>query len=207
MQVNNKNIISELKKEIEQKGILPIEDIHLKYPDLKQKDVQSLIKSLTSGGSIHYEDEILRYTPIHSSVEIEFLAEMEKIFSQSFSPDYIKVDQRFYRGFFIVANPSTIDKSFLFKIFSARTNVHASMIITPESHMDVIHHIQHELSTVEKELQQLALEGKVSGKEIKNLEDKKIFLKDKMTKILSNGMVPLKILLTFVVEEINEACL
>ena len=202
--MSSETLIQELKKEIEQKGILPKEDIQASHPNLKQKEINSIVKELVRDPSIHDEGEVLRYTPLHSSVETDFLTEMEKIFTQSSTPDSIKVDQRIYRGFFIVANPSSIDNTLFFKIFSARPNVHASMIITPESHMNVIHHIQHELAIVEKELQQLALEGKVSGKLIKTLEDKKNFLKDRMSKILSNELAPFRLMLTFVVEENND---
>ncbi|MFH0874729.1 MAG: hypothetical protein V1859_02240 [archaeon] len=118
--------------------------------------------------------------------------------------DRLKMGNMLYRGIIVVANPEKIMPDFVNKIYQNIDNVITSVNVSPESVINVVHHLMHELSITEKEINSLALEGKISGKGMVALENRRNFLKEKIEKLMSEELMPFKLSLTFLVEEIND---
>ena len=196
-------IVEELKDEIHKKGILPKSFLTEKYGKIRKKERLKIEKALESNSSIVIESDVFKLISVTSSTEQELLDHIKSLENTELYQDKIKAANMLYRGIIVVANPLLSVPDFINKIYQGRNNVMTTIQISPESTMNVIHHLTSELGVIEKEINKLVFEGRITGKEVSELENKRTFLKGKIEKLTSEELIPFKLNLTFVVEDIN----
>ncbi|MEK6868844.1 MAG: hypothetical protein AABX63_02360 [Nanoarchaeota archaeon] len=197
-------IIEEEKDEIHKKGILLKSYLSEKYKKLSKKERAKIEEALESDPSIVLEGDAFKLISITSTTEQELLDQINSLEKTELYQDKIKVANVIYRGIIIVANPLLAVPDFINKLYQGRSNLITSIHISPESTMNVVHHLTYELEVTEKEINRLAFEGRISGKEITELESKRKFIKEKIERLTSEELMPFKLNLIFAIEEIND---
>ncbi len=198
-------ILEKLTQQIHEKGVLYESDIKKEHKGLLAKErIRAVLASLERNPSIILEHGIFKFISIASTNEQNLytqIADLEKI---EMLPDHLKIANTFYKGIIVVANPPEIEGDFLNRLYKERDNLTTSIRISPESIINVTHHLTYELNQIEKKLNELALEGKIAGKEVNMLRKDRDFLKQKIEDFSSQKTLPSKLNLTFLVEDINK---
>lgn len=197
-------IVENLREEVHEKGILPKSHIAEKYTELKKKGWIKIENALESDPGIVLDGDIFKLVSLQSSTEQELLVHIHSLEKQELYQDKIKAGNMLYRGIILVANPIRALPDFINKLYQGRNNLITAIHISPESTMNVVHQLMYELDSTEKEINRLAFEGKISDKEMSVLENKRNFLKEKIERLTSEELIPFKLNLTFVIEDIND---
>ena len=193
-------IAEEIKKELRAKGLLYISDVKAKYKDIAERDFNLVLQNLDKNASIARDNEVLSLLTLKSSTEQELYSHILALEKISMNPDYYKAGNTLYRGFIIVANPQSIETGAFQQLLLSKNNLHTALHISPESSIKMVHHLKAELSEIERKLNYFALEGRIIGKEIDELRDRELFLKDKIEKFSAGALKAFKLYLTFAVE-------
>ncbi|GEM_PF-2771456 len=197
-------ITEQLKREIHEKAILYISEITAKYPGLSKKEIDAIIGKLEADISIAKEGDVLTLLTLKSSTEQDIYSHIIDMENIEMHPDRIKIGNTLYRGFIVVANPQKIGFGVFHQLLKSKNNMIIAMHVSPESSINIVHHLRSELSTVESKLNYFALQGKIVGRDVDELRDSQKFQKDKIEKFSNGTLKVFKLHFTFAVEETNE---